>query len=231
MVAELLTGIDEWHAGDNVGEGGIGSSALLAKPLELGAVPRVLIVVAGEVHADSLLADERVLLLEERPKVVNADLALSQLAHRVLQVPAVIHVEGRCSEFLRLVVVLSEGEHIGVGEAEVSHSHFPKIRGHFAGYVATETVDADLVHPEMHCFEHLLTHVFVFVIEFGDIGPVVLHHEVAEAVAIMPALALGPLAIGRGVVGYPVEDDFHAELVGAVDKRNEVLSCAELMIE
>ena len=114
---------------------------------------------------------------------------------------------------------------------DLSHYIVPEIGRHFACYVATETVDADGIHPPVHGFLHLSAHVLVVVVEFGDIGPVVLHHEVAEAIAVVPAFVLGPLAIWSGVVSYPVKDNLQTQLVCLCEEVLKVSTCTKLRVE
>ena len=148
-----------------------------------------------------------------------------------MQRPSVVHVEGRLGEFLRFVFVLREGEHMRMRQAQVSHRPVPEIGRHFTGYVAAEAVDTDGVHPPVHRFQHFCAHVLVVIVQFGDIRPVVLYHQVSEAVAIVPAFVLRPLAIRSGVVSYPVEDDLEALLMCRFEEVLEVRAGTKLRVD
>ena len=188
-------------------------------------------MVRDEIHADSFRTDGRVCLCKISPEVIYAFLSLSHLVHDMMERPTVVHVERRFGQLLRFIFVLRQGEHIRVRQTEISHRPVPEVSRHFACYVATETIDTDRVHPPMHGFEHLITHVLVVVVQFGDVGPIVLYHQVTQAVAVMPSVILGPLAIRRRVVGYPVEDDLKALLVSRCQEMLEVLACTKLRVD
>ena len=148
-----------------------------------------------------------------------------------MQTPAVVHVEGRLGQLVRFVLIFGQREHIRMRQAQLAHRVIPEIGRHFAGYVAAETVDSDRVHPPMHRFLHLCAHCLAVVVQFGDIRPVVLNHQVTQAVAIVPALVLGPLAVRRRVVRYPVEDDLKAHLMRLFEKMLEVGTRTELGVD
>ena len=121
-----------------------------------------------------------------------------------MQRPAVVHVEGGLGQLVRFVLVFGQREHIRMRLAQLTHRVVPEIGRHFACYVAAETVNADRVHPPMHRFLHLRAHRLAVVVQFGDVRPVVLYHQVAQAVAVVPTLVLGPLAVRCRMVSYPV---------------------------
>ena len=179
VVAAELACVDKGHARHDIGEG-CEEVCGSAHALLLGAVPRVLIMVGGEVHADSISTHSGIGFSEVCPEVFHGVLSLRHTVHQVVQLPAVVHIERRLGEFLRLGFILGKGEHIGVVFADVRHRPVPEVGGHLARYVATETVDTDRVHPPAHAAKHLLTHVLVLVVEFGDVRPVVLYHQVTQ---------------------------------------------------
>ena len=188
-------------------------------------------MVGGEVHAYGIGTNGSFGFGEVCPEVFHGALALRYTVHQVVQLPAVVHVECRLGEFLRLGFILGKGEQVGVVFADIRHRPVPEVGGDFACYVAAEAVDTDRVHPPAHATEHFVAHVLVLVVEFGDVGPIVLHHEVAEGVAVVPAFVLGPFAIGRGVVGNPIEDNLKAHLVRFGEEMLEVGACAELGVD
>ena len=188
-------------------------------------------MVRDEVHTNGLGTNRTIRLGEVRPQVLHGCLALRYIIHRVVQTPAVVHVERRFGQLIGFVLILGEGEHVGVGKTQVAHCPVPEIGRHFAGYVATETVNTDGVHPPVHRFEHLVAHILVVVVQFGDVRPVVLHHQVAQTVTVMPAVVLGPLAVRRRMVGYPVEDHLEAHLVCLCQEMLEIGTCTELRID
>ena len=148
-----------------------------------------------------------------------------------MQLPAEVHVERRLGEFLRLGFILGKSEHVWVVFADVRHRPVPEVGGHLARYIAAETIDSNRVHPPAHAAEHLLPHGLVLIVEFGDVCPVVLYHQVTQRVAVVPAFVFGPLAVGSGVVGYPVEDNLKAHLVRFGEEMLEVGACAELGVD
>ena len=230
MVTAQLTGVDQRHTRNDIAEC---SKQLrcVTHTFKLGTIPTVLIMVGDEVHTDGFGTDGGIGLGEIRPEVLDVALTLCYLIHDVVQRPAVVHVESRFGQLVRFVLILCEGEHLRVGLAEIGHCPVPEISRHLSCYVATETVDADAVHPEMHSLQHGIAHVLVLVVEFGDIGPVVLHHQVTQTVAIVPAFVLGPLAVRCGMVSHPVEDDLKAHLVCGSKEMFEVRARAELGID
>ena len=145
--------------------------------------------------------------------------------------PAVVHVERRFGQFVGFVLILGEREHMRVCLMQIGHRPVPEVRRHFARYIAAETVDTDTIHPPMHRFEHLIAHVLVVVVELGNVRPVVLNHQVSEAVAVMPSLVLRPFAVRSGVVGYPVENDLKTLFVGCFEEMLEVSTRTELRVD
>ena len=188
-------------------------------------------MVRDEVHTDSLGTNRAVCLGEVGPQVFYRSLSLRDIVHHVMQTPAVVHVEGRLGQLVRFVLIFGQCEHIRMRQAQLAHRVIPEIGRHFAGYVAAETVDSDRVHPPMHRFLHLCAHRLAAVVQLGDIRPVVLNHQVTQAVAIVPALVLGPLAVRCRVVRYPVEDDFKAHLMRLFEKMLEVGTRTELGVD
>ena len=83
----------------------------------------------------------------------------------------------------------------------------------------------------MHRFLHLCAHRLAVVVQFGDIRPVVLYHQVTQAVAVMPALVLRPLAVRRGVVSNPVEDHLKAHLMRLIEKMLKVGTRTKLGVD
>ena len=197
----------------------------------LGSVPTVLVMVGDEVHTDSLGTDGGVCLGKIIPQVFHTLLALCYLVHDMMQRPAVVHIEGTLGQFIGFVLILRQGEHIRMGQTQVAHRPVPEIGRYLTRYIAAETVNTDAVHPPMHRFEHLGTHVLVVIVQFGDIRPVVLHHQVSEAVTVMPSLMLRPLAVRSCMVSHPVEDHFEALFVCLFEEMLEVRACAELGVD
>ena len=83
----------------------------------------------------------------------------------------------------------------------------------------------------MHGFEHLLAHGLVVVVQLGDIRPVVLHHQVTQAVAVVPAFVLGPLTVRCRMVSHPVKDDLKALVVRFGKEVLEVRAGTELGVD
>ena len=123
-------------------------------------------MIADEIHANSLRTDSGICFRKISPQILYTFLALRYLVHDVMQRPAVVHVEGRFCQFVRLVLILCESEHIGVRLTQFTHRVVPEICRHFACYVAAESVDADAVHPPVHGFLHLGTHGLAVVVQF-----------------------------------------------------------------
>ena len=195
-----------------------------------GSAEYVMYGVAGDANIENT-SSARVCFGEVIPEVLHAFLTLRYVVHNMVQSPTVIHIECRLGQFVCFVFVLSEGEHIRMRQAQVCHRPVPEIRRNLTRYIAAETVDTDRVHPPVHRLQHLVAHILVLVVEFGDIGPIVLNHQVTEAVAIVPSVVLGPFAVRRRVVGYPVEDHLEPLLVGGSQEMLEVGTCTELGVD
>ena len=230
MVAAQLTRVDHRHAGHNIAER-LEQRHCITHTFLLGSVPTILIVVGDKVHTDGLRTDRRISLGEVSPYIFYALFALRHFVHHVMQAPAVVHIERTLGQLLRFVFIFGEREHMRIGLTQVTHRPVPEVGRHFARYVAAETINTDRVHPPVHGFEHRLTHVLVLVVQFGDIRPVVLHHQVAQAVTIVPSFVLCPLAVRRRMVSHPVEDHFKALLVGSGEEMLEVRARTELGVD
>ena len=83
----------------------------------------------------------------------------------------------------------------------------------------------------MHRFEHLVAHLLVLVVEFADVSPIVLNHQVSETVTVMPTFIFSPFAIRSGVVCNPVQYHFEAHLMSHFKEVLEVCACAELRVD
>ena len=142
VVTAQLTRVDHRHTGNDVTES-LEEGHCISHSLLLRAVPRVLVVIGDEVHADSLGTDGSVGFGEIRPEVLHTFLTLRYIVHNMMKRPTVVHVECGFGQFLRFVFVLGEGEHMRVGLTEVTHCPVPEISRHLTGYVAAETVNAD----------------------------------------------------------------------------------------
>ena len=188
-------------------------------------------MVRYEVHADSIILNRSVCLGEVVPQVLHAVSALCHAVDQVVKCPAVVHVERRFAKLHSLVFILSQGEHVGVRPAQFAHRIVPEVGRYLACYVATETVDADLVHPEVHGFLHGSTHVFVLIVELADVRPIILNHQLAVLVAVVPTCVLRPFAVRSGMVGNPIKDNLHAQLVRLGKKMLKILARTELGVE
>src|SRR5215813_3879704 len=143
-VAGFLSVVDERHAFAYARKHDSGIEAG-AELLELGAVPRVLVVVTDEGHAHDV-----VWVIAFIPGVVIAQAAEvvlapgGELAHSVVPGPGVSHVEGVLVQIARLPL----GEHEdGLDSFELLACVVPEVDGDVAGDVAAVAVNVGLADP------------------------------------------------------------------------------------
>ena len=230
VVSAQLTGIDHRHARHDIAES-LEQGHGIAHALLLRSVPTILVVVGDEIHPDSFMPDGSVCFSEIIPQVLYGILTLRHTIHQMMQCPAVVHVKSRFGQFICFVLIFGKREHIRMRLTQIRHRPVPEVRRHLSRYVATESVYADGVHPPMHGFKHFITHVLVLIVQFGDIRPVVLYHQVAQAVAVVPAVVLGPFAIRSCVVSYPIEDDLETLFMRCLEEMLEIGARTELRID
>src|SRR5688572_11528176 len=89
---------------------------------------------------------------------------------------------------------------------------FPEIQWHQVGHIAAESIDIAFIYPELHCFDHVMPHLVVVIIEVNHIVPAVLVVEFSLCVAcVVLRMLLCPPMIETRMIGYPVDDDLEAE--------------------
>ena len=135
-----------------------------------------------------------------------------------------------------MVLALAFGEHQErvAGGTQLGDAVLPELEGHVVGGIAAETVDADLLHPELHRIDHCLAHAGIVEVEVGDVVPARSGRVDDLAVLVMSipvGVVLDPLVVPGSMVRDPVDDDCHAPGVGVRNHLLEVIERAEFGID
>ena len=114
-------------------------------PLELGAVPGVLVVIGSEIHLDALNGQLALVLHTVGGVLSGSSLALGEPVHKRMVGPAVVGVEGvgHQSGFLGL----GQHEQVGTDLPERCHGVIPEVHRHLVGHIAAEAVDTSQRKP------------------------------------------------------------------------------------
>ena len=141
---------------------------------------------------------------------------------------------------MRRVLRLRQYEDVRFVFAQLRNSFFPKVIGYLRGNIAAKTVNSKGVNPVQHVGNHGRSHIGIVVVEIGHIGPTPGFagsringvNDVAGCVLRIPiGLRCNPWMVPARMVGYPVDDDAHAQGVDAVDQSSEVTVCAKFGID
>ena len=226
-VARLLAVVDQRHPladerqRDRGGKRG-------TEAFELGAFPRILVVILGIGHPHRLDRPRALhfgIISEQR---VHVGLAGGDVGHRIVPFPGI----GRVERLGVDIALVEFGEHEdGLDRVEFGACRLPEIERHIARDVAAEAVDTDIAHPIFHRLGHVLPQPGLGIVEIDDVGPIPERRRPVGALPVM-LVPVGMRGVDdivpRGMVGDPVEDDVHPLRMRRRDERLEIVDRPEL---
>ena len=179
-------------------------------------------------HSGLSFRHVRHILVERLEESGRTTLSSEYILESTRETPSIHHVKTYLVD--PALVTLGEEDDVWIESSEICKSVCPEILRNTFCIVAAETVDSCLSHPECHSVLHGLTHVCIAEVKVCHVSPVKAwrRDDVSCSIGRVPAFVLSPWVVPRRVVGNPVKDDLHTEVVSLVYEVLEVIKSTVL---
>src|SRR6185312_7468092 len=197
--------------------------------LIIGAIPAVLVVIAGEIQLERSLWIGGIVSMQDTVQRVGGALAFGYADHLMKEVPRVQRIEAIFGQ-VRLVAF---GQHEqGLHFPETADASPPKIAGDIPGDIAAKAVYIGRHDPVLHRCDHAVAQNGVVIIQLTRVRPVEWYGSLARAVLFIKVRVLRkPAVIGAGVVRHPVQDHLHPFGMSRIHQVTKIGQRAEFGID